>query len=133
MMPERHRRPYNPQLMIHIWKGRDFSISLSNPTGGAVLAANRTATITIADSGTDGTGQSNPIDDQSFFVRQHYIDFLSREPDPLSAGWIAILNGCGRGDQTCQLSVSQGIYGSPEFVSGNFSYNLLGFLGRKPS
>jgi hypothetical protein len=28
---------------------------------------------------------SNPINDQSFFVRQHYLDFLSREPD--QSGW----------------------------------------------
>lgn len=30
-------------------------------------------------------GVANPIDEARFFVRQHYVDFLNREPDP--PGW----------------------------------------------
>jgi hypothetical protein len=112
-----------------------FSISLSNPSGGAVLGTNQRATITVTDNGNDGVSQSNPIDNANFFVRQHYIDFLSREPDPLSAGWVTILNGCGAGDQSCRLTVSQGIYGSPEFRDrGYFIYKFYSVaLGRKPT
>jgi uncharacterized repeat protein (TIGR01451 family) len=112
-----------------------FFISLSNPTGGAVLGANQRATIQITDNSNDVSGIANPIDDQNFFVRQHYIDFLSREPDPLSAGWVTILNQCGAGDQSCRLSVSQGIYNSPEFRDrGYFIYKFYSVaLGRKPS
>jgi hypothetical protein len=112
-----------------------FSIALSHPTGGAVLGANRTAPIHITDNSNDGTGQPNPIDGKTFFVRQHYIDFLSREPDPLSAGWVSILDGCAPGDQSCRLTVSQGIYNSPEFKDrGYFIYKFYSVaLGRKPS
>jgi VCBS repeat-containing protein len=112
-----------------------FSISLSNPSGGAVIGTNQRATITITDNSNDVSGIANPIDDKDFFVRQHYIDFLSREPDPLSAGWVAMLNQCGAGDQSCRLTVSQGIYNSPEFKDrGYFIYKFYSVsLGRKPS
>jgi Calx-beta domain len=112
-----------------------FSISLSNPSGSAVLGANQRATITVTDNGNDGAGQPTSIDNPTFFVRQHYIDFLSREPDPLSAGWVTILNGCGAGDQSCRLMVSQGIYNSPEFRDrGYFIYKFYSVsLGRKPT
>ena len=111
-----------------------FSIFLSNPTGGAALGANQIATITITDNGNDGAGQPNPIDNPTFFVRQHYIDFLSREPDPLSAGWVDQINNCQTGDQACRISVSQGIYGSPEFRDrGYFIYKFFAVaFGRKP-
>ncbi|HKR59703.1 MAG TPA: Calx-beta domain-containing protein, partial [Pyrinomonadaceae bacterium] len=56
----------------------NFSIALSNPSGGTLGVSN--ATITISDNETS-TGP-NPIFVTAFFVRQHYIDFLGREPDP---------------------------------------------------
>ncbi|HLN99847.1 MAG TPA: kelch repeat-containing protein [Pyrinomonadaceae bacterium] len=40
--------------------------------------------------------QPNQIDDEAFFVRQHYLDFLNREPD--SSGldfWINNITSCG--------------------------------------
>jgi len=38
---------------------------------------------------------SNPIDDTGFFVRQQYLDFLSREPDPAGfAAWVNVLENC---------------------------------------
>jgi uncharacterized delta-60 repeat protein len=55
-----------------------FTITLSNPSG-ATLGANASATITITDN--DVANGTNPTDVSSFFVRQHYIDFLNREPD----------------------------------------------------
>jgi galactose oxidase-like protein len=43
----------------------------------------------------------NQIDDTQFFVRQHYRDFLSREPDPEGlAFWTNQITSCG-GDQAC--------------------------------
>jgi Calx-beta domain len=110
-------------------------INLRHPTGGAVLGTNQRATISITDNSNEVAGATNPIDDQTFFVRQHYIDFLSREPDPLSAGWVTILNGCAAGDQSCRLMVSQGIYNSPEFKDrGYFIYKFYSVsVGRKPS
>jgi CubicO group peptidase (beta-lactamase class C family) len=48
--------------------------------------------------------RANPIELDSFFVRQHYLDFLNREPD--SAGlefWINNIEACGV-DATCRLA-----------------------------
>src|SRR4030095_6466931 len=69
-----------------------FSISLSNPVG-ATLGAQTNATLTINDN--DGSTAANPIDTTAFFVRQHYVDFLNREPDaPGLAHWIGTIDGC---------------------------------------
>ncbi|MBA3322780.1 MAG: ScyD/ScyE family protein, partial [Pyrinomonadaceae bacterium] len=38
---------------------------------------------------------NNPIDDTGFFVRQQYLDFLSREPDPAGfTAWVNVLTNC---------------------------------------
>ena len=55
-----------------------FSLTLSDPSG-ATLGANSIASVAIADN--DSSNGDNPIAVSSFFVRQHYIDFLNREPD----------------------------------------------------
>jgi Calx-beta domain/Carboxypeptidase regulatory-like domain len=113
-----------------------FSISLTGPTGGAVLGTQSSATVTITDNGNDGIGLSNPIDETNFFVRQHYIDFLGREPDPASIGWNNQINNCVPSQPSCdRLSVSQGIYNSPEFKDrGYFIYKFYSVaFGRKPS
>jgi hypothetical protein len=82
---------------------------------------------------------ANPIDDAQFFVRQHYFDFLSREPD--AAGWAYWTNEitkCGT-DQGCvndrRISVSAAFFMSTEFgQTGSFVYRLYkGALGRQPS
>jgi alpha-mannosidase len=79
---------------------------------------------------------TNPIDTTSFFVRQHYLDFLSREPDPPGlAGWIDILNNCPAGSTACdRIEVSSAFFRSPEFYDrGFFIYRFYaGSLGRKP-
>ena len=44
---------------------------------------------------------ANAIDDPGFFVRQHYLDFLGREPDPDGLHfWMNEITSCG-GDQAC--------------------------------
>src|SRR5215813_2357164 len=44
---------------------------------------------------------ANPIDSPEFFVRQHYLDFLNRQPDPDGlAFWMKEITSCG-GDQGC--------------------------------
>jgi uncharacterized delta-60 repeat protein len=78
---------------------------------------------------------SNPIDCADFFVRQHYLDFLNREPDPLSAQWVSLINSCPPGDTTCdRVHVSSAFFQSPEFQQrGYFLYRFYPVaLGRKP-
>jgi hypothetical protein len=54
------------------------NVLLANPSGGAALGPQKMAELQIAD---DTQPTANPIDDAAFFVRQHYHDFLNREPD----------------------------------------------------
>ena len=42
----------------------------------------RVSTNPFTPAGTARPASMNPLDDPAFFVRQHYLDFLGREPDP---------------------------------------------------
>jgi hypothetical protein len=110
-----------------------FTITLSNAMG-ATLGAPSTATVTIQDN--EATNGPNPIDGTAFFVRQQYLDFLGREPDPAGfAAWQAVINGCAPGDTTCdRIHVSSGFFRSPEFQDrGYFVYRFYpAAFGRKP-
>ena len=105
----------------------------------AFVSGQGTAVVTIADSMRSG---ANPIDDTRTFVRQHYLDFLNREPDaPGLAGWMSVLNNChlqgglGSNDPSCdRVAVSSAFYRSPEFQSlGYLVYRYYeAALGRQP-
>jgi len=113
-----------------------LTITLSNSTTGN-LASPSSATLTIDDNETtNGTG--NSLDQVSFFVRQHYLDFLSREPDPNGLQfWIDQIAGnasnnpepCPPGDTTCvntrRVNVSNAFFFELEFQqTGSFVYRL---------
>jgi hypothetical protein len=69
-------------------------LTLSNLTGGAAFAqpSDSSATVTIIE---DETTDSITPDDTEDFVRQHYHDFLNREPDPAGlAFWMDNINKC---------------------------------------
>ncbi|HKO96862.1 MAG TPA: SBBP repeat-containing protein [Pyrinomonadaceae bacterium] len=110
-----------------------FSFTLSNPSGMS-LGTNTTATITIQDN--DAVTGPNPIDGVDFFIRQHYLDFLGREPDPQGlAGWRNVLNNCGItvAPPCDRIEVSAGFFRSEEFQSrGYFIYRFYSTLGRIP-
>jgi uncharacterized repeat protein (TIGR01451 family) len=110
-----------------------FTISLKDPSG-VVLGPPYTATITINDN--DTTNGPNPIDRTAFFVRQQYIDFLGREPDPAGfLGWQNTINNCPPGDTTCdRIHVSGAFFQSAEFQQrGYFVYRFYPVsFGRKP-
>lgn len=94
-----------------------FSITLSNAQG-ATLGAPATATLTIHDNDSVN-GPGNPIDQAGFFVRQHYVDFLNREPDADGlAFWTNQITQCGA-DTACvelkRINVSAAFFLSIEF------------------
>jgi hypothetical protein len=129
-------------LVDDVWaEGNEtFRLALSNPTGGATLGSNSSSTITITDNET-ATANSNPIDQTPFFVRQHYIDFLGREPDPTGyQGWQNILNNCpasgkdANGNYCDRIEVSAGFFRSEEFQNrGYFIYRFYSAVGKIPS
>jgi len=93
-----------------------FNITLSNAVG-ASLGAPSTATVTINDNET--VNGANPINQAPFFVRQHYLDFFSREPDASGlAFWTDQITSCGT-DTGCtelrRINVSAAFFLSIEF------------------
>ena len=102
-----------------------FNIALVNPVGMTTPAP--TATITITDD--DAVNGMNPSDVPSQFVRQHYIDFLNREPDPDGlAFWTDNITSCGS-DAHCievkRINVSAAFFLSIEFQeTGYFVYRV---------
>ena len=111
-----------------------FTIGLNSPSG-ATLGAQSTATVTIQDNEGVSNGV-NPIDQTNFFVRQQYIDFLGREPDPPGfAGWTSTINNCSGDTTQCdRIHVSQLFFQSAEFQQrGYFVYRFYPVaFGRKP-
>ena len=96
-----------------------IELALSNPTGaGAGLGSPNVADVRITDNDT-GAPSSNPIDEAQFFVRQHYLDFLNREPDaPGLAFWVNQITSCGAVADCIQarrVSVSAAFFLSIEF------------------
>jgi Tol biopolymer transport system component len=91
---------------------------------------------------------TNPIDDAQFFVRQHYLDFLNREPDaPGLAHWTGEITECGDpakrqpGESLAQCTerkranTSAAFFFSPEFQNtGSFVLRVhWGTLGKVPA
>lgn len=115
-----------------------ITLSLDNPTG-ATLGVPNTVTLSITDNDPT-TATANPIDNSEFFVRQHYRDFLNRDPEATGlAAWLAVLNRCNGGfrgsDPSCdRITVSSSFFLSPEFQSeGYFTIRFyLASLGRLP-
>ena len=101
------------------------------------LLASKTDAIFTASP--DSTTTVNAIDTNEYFVRQHYLDFLGREPDQGGFdSWVGQLNQCG-GDASClrtrRVDVSAAFFNSQEFKdTGSFVYKLYqGALGRQMS
>ncbi|MGH9930687.1 MAG: S8 family serine peptidase [Pyrinomonadaceae bacterium] len=95
-----------------------FSVILSNPIG-TTIGARSVAAVAIFDN--DLSPGSNPLDntDAQFFVRQHYLDFLNREPDASGlAFWADQITSCGS-DQACirlrRINASAAFFLSIEF------------------
>ena len=118
----------------HVEPNETFQVRLSNPSGGT-LGTTNAVTVTITDN--DTAGALNPVDraPHGFFVRQQYLDFLSREPDQGGFNaWLNLLNGCQPSAHTgpevasgCdRIYVSgEGFYRSVEFqLKGAYVFRL---------
>jgi len=113
----------------HAEGSETFQVVLSNPAAGISLGALRAAAVTITDN--DAAGAPNPIITTNptlypFFVRQQYLDFLSREPEAAEP-WTGVMNRCpnvntGPAVSTdCdRIAVSGAFFGSPEFQLKGF-------------
>ncbi len=113
-----------------------FIDSALNDASGAGLYSVRIQDVTIAPQ----PGGPNSIDIPDFFVRQHYLDFLSREPEQSGMdAWLRVLRNCPAGDNQClhqaRLTTSAAFFGSPEFqLKGYFVFRFYTVaFGRLPT
>lgn len=108
-----------------------LQLVLSNPTGAALTTPHE-AFLDLIDNEGDTPGQPPNInDDPQFFVRQHYFDFLNREPDTDGFNfWTNQITSCGT-DQQCierkRINVSAAFFLSIEFQSTG----MLAYLTEK--
>jgi TolB protein len=112
-----------------------INLTLGNATGASVSPLGNT-TLTIRDNDA-ATAQANPIDIAEFFVRQHYLDFLNREPETAGFNsWVNLLRNCPAGDTRCdRVEVSAAFFRSQEYqLKGYFVIRLhLASFGRLPT
>jgi hypothetical protein len=114
---------------LYVESDEQLTLTLSNVQGGTSGLFNNT-TLNIGDN--DSTApNTNPSDTASFFVRQHYHDFLSREPDAGGLGfWTDQITGvCPTGDTLCinrrRREVSDAFFFEPEFQqTGGYVFRL---------
>ncbi|HEY0323445.1 MAG TPA: Calx-beta domain-containing protein [Pyrinomonadaceae bacterium] len=118
----------------YVEPNESFTIKISNPKGGAGLGATITATITITSDDAQ-LAVNNPIDNQAFFIRMQYIDFLGRIAEPAGFDfWMNRMTNCPPGDICDRIDTAKRFFESDEFKErGFYLYKLYdGVLGRQP-
>jgi Tol biopolymer transport system component len=111
----------------------EFTLTLGSPYRTR-LGARASAVVSILSNDAAPEGTLNYSDDTFFFVRQHYRDFLGREPD--DAGfvyWMSEIESCGE-DAACRevkrINVSAAFFLSIEFQeTGFFVYRVRMLAG----
>jgi hypothetical protein len=126
----------------HVEQREAVNLRLTSPVG-VPLGTRETAVLHILDN--DAADTPNPVNENAFFVRQHYLDFLSREPDTDGlAAWTRVLGGCANAFNTdanspaalCDRNVvSSSFFRSAEFeLKGYFIYRFYRVaFNRRPS
>ncbi|MET0622433.1 MAG: DUF4214 domain-containing protein [Pyrinomonadaceae bacterium] len=114
------------------------NLSLANPGAGCAVGEAAAAVVTVLDNDPT-TSASNPADDAAFFVREHYHDFLNREPDAEGLRfWTGDIESCGV-DAACRevkrVNVSAAFFLSIEFQQTGYFVERLykSAYGRRPS
>ena len=126
------------KVITPITNGNDYAHSVAIQADGKIVVAG------AGEYGSDFYGlvvryqgdapsssclSANPIDCAEFFARQHYRDFLNREPDASGlAFWSNEITSCG-GDQQCtevkRVNVSAAFFLSIEFQqTGYLAYRI---------
>jgi hypothetical protein len=95
-----------------------LTVALSNPARTTLDAAQSAVQVAVQDNDS-ANGATNPNDVSQAFVRQHYHDFLNREPDAAGlAFWTGDIEQCGADAQCRQvkrINVSAAFFLSIEF------------------
>ncbi|MGA9998410.1 MAG: DUF4214 domain-containing protein [Pyrinomonadaceae bacterium] len=127
-LPVQNFYSVHPVLANYTFTPTEHAFSLLSDRTDAAFSANR-----------DSSDAANPIDADLFFVRQHYLDFLDREPDAGGlAYWTSQIEQCGT-DATCirnrRIDVSAAYFIEAEFQqTGSFIYRLYkASYGARPS
>ena len=114
--------PDGQKIAFNMTNSQDIEIYVKNIDGtGFAQLTNTPAGLNYRPSWQPlaHTPTTNPIDDQQFFVRQHYLDFLSREPDSSGlAFWTNEIISCGTDPQCIEvkrINVSAAYFLSIEF------------------
>ncbi|HEX7314679.1 MAG TPA: PQQ-dependent sugar dehydrogenase [Pyrinomonadaceae bacterium] len=106
-----------------------LTLTLSNFVGNrGLLEGVPSRTLTIQDDDAT-TSVDNPIDRSDFFVRQHYLDFLNREPDATGLNfWVQGIESCVA-DAGCRevkrIDTSAAFFLSIEFQETGYLVYLL--------
>jgi hypothetical protein len=144
--PERVGNDFVSRVRLERWTGRASTLTHTGDKRIFVLGtlpANETFTVSVEFS--DGARKTsfpftpagtksvfaNPLDDPAFFVRQHYLDFLGREPDPegLTFWYYDIVTNCPFVPSPCmdarRVNVSAAFFLSIESqTTGFYVYRL---------
>jgi hypothetical protein len=131
LLPSAPSEPYGQTLSVFNgtspngeWKL--YAVNFNSDLACAILGENCAVVGGWSLTVTTTPPTPNAIDDVQFFVRQQYLDFLNREPDPLSAEWVRSINGCASDDPACdRIHVSEAFFKSDEF--GNRGYFVWRF------
>ncbi len=97
-------------------------LGLLNATGNASIGPRNSAALMVHDN--DPVAAANVVDLSSWYVRQHYNDFLNRMPDPAGeAFWITNIESCGSSVQCREvkrIDTSASFFLSIEFQTTGF-------------